>query len=43
MSTRRKDRRYSDERLGEIQVVKDFLPAPSELATRKTRSKLPSG
>jgi predicted DNA binding CopG/RHH family protein len=39
----RKGRKYSDERLSEIQVIKDFLPAPSELAYKEDTVKVTLG
>jgi predicted DNA binding CopG/RHH family protein len=39
----RKGRRYSDEPLGEIQVTKDFLPAPSELVYKEDTVKVTLG
>lgn len=33
--------RYSDEPIGEIEVVPDFLPSPAELAFREEGGKVP--
>jgi len=35
-----KKTRYSDEALGDIEVVRDFLPEPSELAFKEDRVKV---
>ena len=38
-----KGHRYTDEPLGDIRVVKDFLPSPSELAYREDTVKVTLG
>ena len=39
----RKGRRYSEEPLGEIKVIKDFLPPPSELVYKEDTVKVTLG
>ena len=39
----RKGRKYSSEPLGEIQVTKDFLPAPAELVYKEEPVKVTLG
>jgi len=39
----RKTRRYTNEALGDIQVVKDFLPDPSELVYKEDTVKVTLG
>jgi predicted DNA binding CopG/RHH family protein len=36
----RRGRKYTDEPLGDIQVVRDFLPAPSELVYKEETVKV---
>jgi len=43
MFTMRKGRRYSEESLGEIKVIKDFLPPPSELVYKEDTVKVTLG
>jgi hypothetical protein len=39
----RKGHKYTDEPLGQIQVIKDFLPAPSELVDKEDTDKVTIG
>ena len=39
----RKGRKYSEEPLGEIRVIKDFLPPPSELVYKEDTVKVTLG
>ena len=43
ISTMRKSNRYTDEPLGEIRVIKDFLPPPSELVYKEDTVKVTLG
>ena len=37
----RKGPRYTDEPLGDVRVIKDFLPAPDELVFKEENVKVP--